>query len=697
MHEQQHWLAVLFDEPDPMWPSVEGHKVVTMIATTLQECDHPWSFRTSPIFPLREDFTNPDLDSYFIYFYCFQPAFPVLGRLHDVGSERLTKRLWYSIGLASILLISEDPELHKELLRKAPHSPTAVETWEVKRQRIVQVIPSITAAMTYDPQSLAVPAYGNLPPDQRAVVDEFIATLAVVAPKVALHIPSEFETFPRLASQMSEFITELVYISNPKGTPPPTLGEYTEDMIRMDPFLRQRIFHQAIDRLIQVNSALSYVSTQMLCGAVPILERRSLIRRHSLLGVGSAILALTRLARSVELAFSEFAVEEIIGVRMGEAKPLPGLDQLPAYDHSAWTDYSIDRWEGKVGTRAWYPKLPYFSGRLGFRETEYTISAALQSLAAAASTEWSLLTLTHELLHGHVRNIISVVFQGDPNKRPEDKFAEFYKDFGSMIRGDRVARNELESLRAIMLTYCCLTVGHGSLTTKADTSDQAFEIDLPSEEDLWYILENESRNISEILVHVLDLHYFYGSRLTAYVPLIWRSWATVPHVSGDLRQYILRSLLAICTTVTGSAYERFNISVSRLAELLENGAEGLRNLPLIQAVIDYINNEELRHDLVLPFSASIILADLASTVLLSKSIRAKLLADPLGHWIDDKESFEQRYEYRLPDGFSETRVQSPAALLLGAALQGLGQPDQDINMEAETAKLLLACCSHSVS
>lgn len=696
MHEQ-YWLTVLFDEPDSAWPSVEGHEVVIRTATTLQECDHPWPFRTSPIFPLRKDFINPNLDSCFIYFYCFQPSFPVLGRLHDVGSELLTRRLWYNIGLASILLISEDPDLHEELLQRAPHLPTAIETWEVKRQRIVRVTPSMAAAKTYDPQALAIPAYGNLPLDQRAVIDEFLATLAVVVPKVALHIPSEFETFPRLAGQMSELITELVYISNPKGTPPPTLNEYTEEIIQTDPFLRKRISHQAIDRLIQVNSALSYVSTQMLSGAVPILERRSLIRRHSLLGVGSAILALTRLARSVEIAFSEFSVEEIVGIRMADAKPLPGLDQLPAYDHSAWADYSIDRWEGKVSARDWYPKLPYYSGRLGFRETEYTISAALQSLTAAASTEWSLLTLTHELLHGHVRNVISVVFQGDPNKRPEDKFAEFYRDFASMIRKTSVARNELESLRAILLTYCCLTVTQGSLTTKVDTFDQAFDIDLPAEEDLWYVFENEARNISEILVHVLDLHYFYGSRLTAYVPLIWRSWATVPHVSGDLRQYILRSLLAISATVTGTAYERFNISVSRLAEILGSDADGLRDVPLIQAVMNYINNEELRHDLVLPFSASVILVDLANNVLLSKSIRGKLLADPLGHWLDAEESFEQGYEYRLPNGFSETKVQSPAALLLGATLQRLWHADPDTNIEAETARLLLACCSLSVS
>ncbi len=697
MHERQHWLTVLYDEPDSSWPSVEGHEVVISTTTTLQECAHPCPFRTSPIFPLREDFINPNLDSCFIYFYCFHPSFPTLGRLHDVGSEPLIRSLWYNIGLASILLISEDPKLHEELLQRAPYSPKAVETWEIKRQRIFRVTPTIAAGKTYDPQTLAVPAYGNLPTAQRAVIDEFLASLAIVAPKIALHVPDEFETFPKLAGQMSELITELVYVSNPKGSPPPTLNEYTEEMIRTDPFLRQRISHQAIDRIIQVNAALSYVSTQMLSGAVPILERRSLIRRHSLLGVGSAILALTRMARSVELAFSEFSVEEILGVRMAEAKPLPGLDQLPAYDHSTWADYSIDRWEGKVNARTWYPKLPYFSGRLGFRETEYTISAALQSLAAAASTEWSLLTLTHELLHGHVRNIISVLFQGDPKKPPEDKFAEFYRDFASVISKTSVARSELESLRAIVLTYCCMTVIQGSLTTKVDMYDQEFDITLPLEEDLWYVFEAETRNISEILVHVLDLHYFYGSRLTAYIPLIWRSWATVPHVSGDLRQYILRSLLAISATVTGTVYERFNTSVSRLVEILGSDADGLRDVPLTQTVIDYINNEEFRHDLVLPFSASVILVDLANTVLLSKSIRAKLLADPLGHWLNTEEWFEQTYEYRLPNGFSETKVQSPAALLLGAALQQLWHPDSEMNIEAKTARLVLACCSHSVS
>ncbi|MDO8723253.1 MAG: hypothetical protein Q7J31_13670, partial [Syntrophales bacterium] len=105
--------------------------------------------------------------------------------------------------------------------------------------------------------------------------------------------------------------------------------------------------------------------------------------------------------------------------------------------------HSVIRWQGKVSRRAWYPKLPYFSGRLGFRETEHTISAAVQSLEAGSDLEWSLLTVTHELLHGHVRNLITVLFQGDLKTEPEKQWMEFYQRYKALVDQKEPAANEL--------------------------------------------------------------------------------------------------------------------------------------------------------------------------------------------------------------------------------------------------------------
>jgi hypothetical protein len=709
MPQEHYWLTVLSEELETCWPpSLKGCHILLDPSTTLQESAHKLPFRTSPIFPLRSDFIAPKLDSCSLYFYCFDTAYPVLGRLRNVGSDRLARSLWYTFGLASVLLITEDPELNKELLSQAASPPKDFETWRVRDSRIIEVLPKIGDWKPYDPATLKVCDYRKLPVAERAIVDELVSTMALIVPKVSMHIPNELNGFLRLLSQMDELVKELVYLTDPLGPPPDTLQEYTEELLRSNRLLREGIKHQDIDRLIQVNSALSYVSTQMLSGAVPILERRSLIRRHSLLGIGTAIIALTRITRSIEIAFSQFSLEDIVVDRMADAKPLPGLGNLPEYDASLWKEeFSMTHWEAKAKPREWYPKMPYFSGRLGFRETEYTISAAFQCLTSGASMEWSLLTITHELLHGYVRSLLALIFQGDPKRRGEENWEEFYRRFVDIGDKTAFAQNELESLRVVILTYCHLAWVLGSLTFEPDPAQKKTitnpgqvareytkRIRLLTPEELWRQYESECRNISEIFVHVLDLHYFYGSRLSAYIPLIWQSWAEVPHVSADLRQYILRSLLAIAAKEPGSEYDRFNSSITKLDELLGAHVGDTLDAPLIHEARKRLQDKPWRETLFYPFWASLILVDLADNILVSHGVRGKLFNDPLVHWTKQEMSFEEGFEYRLPDGFSEEKVLRPAAYLLDRMLRRLEQSEPPLDLEAETAILFLACCSN---
>jgi hypothetical protein len=452
---------------------------------------------------------------------------------------------------------------------------------------------------------------------------------------------------------------------------------------------------------VQINAALSYLSTQALSGAIPVLERRSIIRRYSLLGVGTAILALTRIARSIERAFAIAALETVLADRAVDAAPLPGLEHLPDYDPSRWSEYSVNQFEGKVSPREPYPKLPYFSGRLGFRETEYTISAALQSLAAGAGPEWSLLTVTHEMVHGHVRNLLSIIFQGDPDRRPDYKENELYERFAAHLDGRARKESLLDSIRVVLLSYCCLTATHGSLTRvekdRKDPNSTEIRLDffLPTQQNLWLILEGEMRNISEILVHVLDLHYFYRSSLSAYLPLIWRSWATLPQVRGDLRQYLLRSMLAAASKTTGTPYERFRASRLRVRDLIEPLARGdWGGKTTIQRAVQLLNSEPEVEKLFYPFNASLILVDLTHHILTSTTIRGALHSgDSHLQNLQDDAAFEDWFEYVFPDGFVDDVVIAPTAFLADRLSKRLNIAE-DTGLERDTVVLFLACCSH---
>ena len=638
-----------------------------------------------------------------MYLFSFDPAFPVLARLLEKSSAELRRGFLFSLGIPSVLCVTHEADLLQRIDALSGAKPRASEVWTIESSRIAAIRSTAEPARSFDKESIRLPAYDALPLVPRTVVDEFVCSIGLLMPKVAIHSPSELGTFTSLAGQVRELVNEMVYVVNPTGALPGTLAEYTAEDFADNPELVETIVHQGTDRIVQINAALSYLSTQALSGAVPVLERRSLIRRYSLLGVGTGFLALTRIARSIERAFAAGALETVLGERALDAGPLPGLDHLPSYDTSSWSELSVNRWEGKVDCRAPYPKLPYFSGRLGFRESEYTISAALQSLAAGADPEWSLLTLTHEMVHGHVRNLLSIIFQGDPDRRPDRKEQELYQRYAGHVLGSPPSKESLlDSIRAAVLTYCCLTATHGSLTrspelSKTDRSGTEIRLGfyLPTQRNLRLLLEAEMRNISEILVHILDLHYFYRSSLSAYLPLIWRSWSTLPQVRGDLRQYLLRSMLAAATKSQGTPYERFRTARRRVHDLLVPLVHGTSGgTTAIERAAQVLSDDSAAEELFYPFNASLILVDIAHHVLTSNVIRGALHSGDAHLRIGrDEGAFEHWFEYDLPEGFVDAVVFAPTAFLADRLSRRLKTPGPD-TLERDTVTLFLACCSH---
>ena len=701
MPENLFWLTVFFEESPPCWPSdTKTHRISITSSETIKHLCPSAEFRTSPIFPLSDKNFVPTDASYYVYLFCFDDAYKVLGRALNKGSEKLKQRIWYSVGLASVILITEDPKLDTDLLNIASCSPIDVEHWTIETSHIKEIKCNSFTTKKYYPAQLNFPNYELLPAIYRTIIDEFVASVCIIAPKLARHTPAEFDSIPRIVEEINKLIEELVYVHQLTGPIPPTLLEFTEDKIKSNPSIREEIIYQDIDRIIQVNAALSYVSTQGLSGAIPILERRSIIRRHSLLGIGTAILALNRISRSIEKAFSMFPVENVIEEIMTIAPPLNGINELPAYNPIDWeAEGSVDHYFNthKIKTRDINPKLPYYSGRLGFRETEYTISAAQQSVTAGASLDWSLLTITHELVHGHVRNIINAIFYGDANDLPENKQKLFYDRFISILKTGKVQNNsELDSIRTLIFTYCCQTPYTGSLTHKPKQNQDgyfSFDIRVINQERLWRLLRRENRNIHEIFSHILDFHYFYGSCLQAYVPLIWRSWSAVPHVRADMRQYILRSLLAISATVppTTKKHKRFTYCVQELHELLKKQEK--LGVEVIQEVNQYLEDAQNVHDLFPPFQTSLILVDLVNEIFVSDKLRSELIADPNTDWDDIETEFEYGLRYSIPDNFSEDKVIKPTPYLISRVIGLLDTPGAPNDLESRTAKMLLACCS----
>lgn len=659
-------------------------------------------YRTSQIFSITDNNSIPSEKNYSIYFYNYPNPYILIGQILDEGSSELKNSVWYNIGLSSILLIASNEGLDEELRGLSEIVPRTSEHWTIKENGIVDHKIQTNTKPEFDRSKCEFLNYDILSLVERATIDEFVSNIDIIIPKIAVHNPSELDTFYSLIEDINELISELVYLKVLDSNVPATLKEYTQDQLNSHSELRVEIFHQNIERIIQINSALSYISTQSLSGAVPILERRGLVRRHSLLGIGNAAMALNRITRSIEISLQANPIVEIILDRMNDNIPLPGATDLLNYNSSKWNEYSFDRWKGKLHTtNAKSTKIPFFSGRLGFRETEYTISAAIQCISAGAGLEWNLITLTHEMMHSHVRTILTTLFHGDVTNGTIANREIFYDNFDKHVHNKTENLKLIDYLRNIVFMYLCYSYSHGSITNIRKSiprgktlEDLKPDLYLLPQDLLWEQFEKEHRNINEIIVHILDFHYFYDSRINVYVPMVWKSWSSLPYIYGDVHQYILRTLLVISTAYTESdVHKRFNSSVKKMLQIIDKHIDRLLDLPVIHKVIKILTNKIEKDKLLLPFKTSLILVDLANNIFVTASIKGDLYDDPFVDRIDLTDSLEQTYIYNLPDGFNNASIKRPAAFLLYNYIKQIEDPIDLNKLEAYTARYFLACNS----
>lgn len=699
------WFLVLdLSEARRSWPDsfVGNARVLLRQASTLDELNLRGPFRVSPVFPLNERSwsASPPLSSgstTTIEFHDVPSGFRALARLTAKLADDDLVPFAFNIGTVPVISLSAGGPQY-DTVAGVVGVDYPFERWVVGPDGLLLDVqarpyhphdgpPTEVAALV---ERCGVTArsrggYENLPDDARGVVDEFVGSIDTLIPELASTFPSELLRVERLVAEVNRLIAMLIS----SGT---TLSED-----------QQREAHQIVDRIVQVNSSLSYVSSQYTAGAIPILTRRALVRRYSLLGVGTAAKALVYLLESVNFALAEGQVESTISkkFRAQLSKPLPGLVVAHGHDPSHWADFNVDRQrDDEAGSVVRRTKMPFFSGRLGFRETEFAISAALQSLWSGDALEWNLVTMTHEILHGHVRHVLQHIFEefeGAPEgfDRLREKLVEVWKHRD-------VDLSTLESIQIAILSYCAQVPLWGSMTTEprvdklmAMGQDGGDPMPIPSSKVLRSILEAEHRNVSEIFVHVLDLHYIFGGDLVPYLQSLWRSWGAVPSVGGDLRHYVLRSLVAAASTTTGRARKRFDDSVALLREAVADAVPSYSAYDLSPQVEAYLNNGE-EDSLYFPFEASLRLVDLVRHVLVSGHVRRALLADDDLVELEESSGPEPRLVYNLRElEMVEAGVKSATAFLWDRTARLLKGEVSSPDVERRTAWVLLALAANA--
>ena len=586
--------------------------------------------------------------------------------------------MWYSHGLASLIVITSDKKLINNVKKIVGNSISAWELWAVQENLIEDVdlfIPDVPE------KEIKIPNLQGLPPDIVSLIHEYLSSIKILIHRALIYLPEHVYTLDDLHLEICTIVNQLRYLllgdeSLSRGLP--LIDEL--EKINSDPCEKMKFLQSLIDQILQINSSLSYVSTQFYSGISPILSHECPIRGFSLLGIGTGAKALFKIYNFVNNIFKKYAIPKSIAeIYTYDFTEIPVFKNYYKYKPEDWRKFSsfLDgklKYIRKDDTNGMF-HLTYFSGQQGFRESLHGISAALQSLSLGASKRWTLLTLTHEFLHAHVRAIISVLF---PEKQNEN-FTDLYDIFKNIeavapdskqisVR-DRLAMIILANLQSIEQANIL-----SSNIMKGESREiQSFNL---SHEDLFNSYTNNYKIVNEFLVHPLDFFYFYEANKDLYVKLVWLTWATNPEIQARISHYLLRTLITISLDYRGTLTDRFNNSIEEIKKSFNNIIElGLtRDNSIIQEALAYLNNETRCSALRAQFLGCVRLADMARYLLHSNNVHHDIKEDRLQ--VQDENN---SLSYQIDTfEFQDRDIRSPIAFITHRAKRILNKvPEED--------------------
>lgn len=652
--------------------------------------------RISPIFPVvpSDVPADPLAGAKFIAFLCPLRPFEFIGK----QPKELRTKIWFSLGIAAVVLFgNEGCDVLKIVAQEKEHL-SAYEIWRLDGGKVLPDSLWIRPAAFSPPRLRQTP---NLSKDTLRLIQEIQGNLHEAARAAAIFTPEANSKFERLTEATNQIIEELEYLENPLSVSPPKQFAKSKSAITEDIFgVHQRV-NQRMTQLIQLNSALAYVVSQTSHGTIPILEGPCLISTHALLGVATAYRAISAIVSFVESIFEQHPILAVIDKTY---RNMPGVEvftDVLRYDRNRWRDsgVAIDNFLHLGKPEISRPKVTYFSSRLGFAETHFAVTSASQTLHAADSIRWSLMTLTHELLHAHVTGILATLFGDEVSQGLTwDSFVRLHSEFRTFVNTQPPpVPTMLNSLRYMVFAFAVSRYeifgklnemdhgGVGEPPTKIKIGPR-----LPEQTELFAAFYRSSlRLLEELIVHTLDLHYFYSGDRDVYLELLWKSWTTVPAVVGDLETYLLRTLVAVATMEEGRVSERFKLARERLlAKLSELIADEGTNV-FLQKAHGHLADEKKTRRLRLLFYPCVYAADMTAFFLRSMNLEANL-------WSNDENiepSGEGEFLYSMATAeFSGSRVKNPIAFI-AHRLRLQEKDPEEMDEDFRSAWVLLATAS----
>jgi hypothetical protein len=667
-------------------------------------------YRISPIFPVSS--SNHELPDFkkrvFIQFYFVHNPFIIMVEILRLfnGSD-IKKKLWISHGLAAIIYITGDEKQRntisdlflgpdKYVGDKFKRNIIAIQEWKLD-DTVLDPESAILLENKQPSVAIHLHDYSRLPPDLQNDILEFTNCIKTAIQLSETYTPQFTKNFKFILEEINNIIESLDWLFYPDSIIPDALSD-SEDELKTSNKRLIRI-NELVEEVIQINSTLSYVISQGYAGIIPIEENPCQIHTYSLLGVGTAHKSLHTFYKYVSNVFSKNQID-IAMDNYYNTEISPKMFGITQPYIEEWRTWNIDDFILKVAKEAdedkIHPLMVYFSGRQGFSESLFSISAAIQSLYLGITSRWSIITSTHEIIHSHVSAIYYSL---------ESTIKKFNSiDIRNIISDPEkynLCVGEWLSVNILYFSdlYCQFEkLEQEDMNNLAD--HEQMPIGVSNELDLEYHNIATSDIINEIMTHTLDFHYFYESDPEIYLKQIWLSWASLPTTPSKVREYVLRSVSAVATLEEDTdVYIRIRNAQDTTRDVLKEliKVDKSINNEIYKAAIEMLENSPPNFELSL--ITYLYLSDLTRCFLFSENIQISLSQDS----VKKKETYAEDnmddilgLDYDLEPGkFEGEPITNPIAFVLSMVKREIStNGNQEFELDRyHTLWLYFVCCS----
>jgi hypothetical protein len=552
--------------------------------------------RVSPIWPLREYggyAAEPDRfagSSTLVFVGPVQPA-RLTSELR-VLADTQRARIWASMGCFNVIIGTADLEVARDVKAWARANQIPFEAWSLEDGKIVGVenLVRVCTDLQTSLVKLGELAVIQPHPAMRAAFEENLAvTATALARSAAMYAPA-YEDFKAITEVTAALVATW------------QRGEFTTLELQ--------------SRLITANAAISRFSSQAFSGIPPLVATECHFWIHSLLGTGSANIALSRLVGWVQQLLDEADLPQRVAQLETHNSNVPTLASLTQDPSLIDRDPLND--QDPVHEGPPIPLVTYFSGRDGFSSHLHTLSAPLTAIAECNSYRSNLLTVTHEIAHILVQVLFTHIY-------PNLDSTEDLELAAQIAQPNYSASNWLMAARQLLIEAI---IGMEQASNGCEMPASELSDVLPE------VLHHWRREVQEIIVHTLDFWYFYRSDPAFYVRSIWHSWCAIPGIAERVPEYLMRTLCAVSVSLLKEPAEnRFPAAIRDVRQILDVlRTEGGLLSEYISTAVEHLDraatDAEFRRELEQQYSTRLLLVRLVAIFLASDKLSARLYHDP---------------------------------------------------------------------